>query len=357
MSSPQLRSEKNYKIEKYLDSGEFGTMFKISINEDQKVYALKQINLMKHEAKDRPAALLHAQTEYEALRKGKPNVLRSYGSFYDSHEQVYRFSTEFMEMNLTQFIEKHGPLHFERFIPIFNDILSGILLIFCYFPYNFLNIGLSGLLHKANSIHRDPRPENILMDAQERAFISDLGVAKFFSSLVSIREFKETNNSSGKSGIWMSPERLESDISTATNIIFPKSEIFSLGLIALYCLDTKNFKHQIKLNEDEEALENYLDQFWLRCPDKRFFYMLKCMLSYSPITRPSIHQLFHDFPEFFGRELHQKQPVKNKNNIFFKNKYYLQLFYSTFGSINFYQSTLRRKDFYKNLKEHNYKLI
>ena len=127
MSSPQLKSENNYKIEKFIDAGNFGAVLKISINEDQKVYALKQINLMKHTAKDRPAALLDAQNEYQLLRKGIPNVLRSFGSYHDTNDQVFRFSTEFKEMNLAQFINKNGPLPFERFIPIFQDILSGIL--------------------------------------------------------------------------------------------------------------------------------------------------------------------------------------------------------------------------------------
>jgi hypothetical protein len=61
----------------------------------------------------------------------------------------------------------------------------------------------------------------------------------------------------------MSPEMLKADFSSATDIQLPKSDIFSLGLIALYCLDSKHFNNQKKLNEDEKVLENYLDQFWL----------------------------------------------------------------------------------------------
>ncbi len=139
MSSPQLKSDKNYKIEKFIDSGNFGAVLKISIYEDQKVYALKQVSLMKHAEKDRPAALLDAQNEYQLLRKGIPNLLKSFGSYHDKNEQVFMFSTEFMEMNLAQFIEKNGPLPFKRFIPIFQDIVSGIYYIFfpIFFPKKF----------------------------------------------------------------------------------------------------------------------------------------------------------------------------------------------------------------------------
>jgi serine/threonine protein kinase len=102
-------------------------VFKISVKEDQKVYALKQINLRKHAPNNRDAALLEAQSEYQLLRKGIPNVLRSFGSYHDPKQQVYIFSTEFKEMNLLQLIEQTGPLSFERFIPIFQDIVTGIL--------------------------------------------------------------------------------------------------------------------------------------------------------------------------------------------------------------------------------------
>ncbi len=135
MSSPQLKSDKNYKIEEFIDSGNFGGVFKTSMHEDQKFYALKQVNLVKHAEKDRPAALSDARNEYQLLKKGIPNVLRSFGSYHDTNKQVFRFSTEFMEMNLAQLIERNGPLPVKRFISIFHDILSGIYnIFFLFFP-------------------------------------------------------------------------------------------------------------------------------------------------------------------------------------------------------------------------------
>ena len=125
MSSPQLSSVKNYKIEKFIDAGAFGAVFKIVTNNDHKIYALKQINLQKIDVNQRAAALSFAKNEYHLHRKGIPNVLRSFGSHLDPNEQIFQFSTEFMEMNLGQLIENQGPLSFERFIPIFRDLLSG----------------------------------------------------------------------------------------------------------------------------------------------------------------------------------------------------------------------------------------
>ena len=125
MSSPQLKSTKNFEITEIIDSGNFGTVYTITIHEDKKAYAIKQINLKKFDENERPAALADAKMEYNLLKKGIPNVLRSFGSFYDANAEVFKFSTECMKMNLSQFIKDKGNLSFNEFIPIFSDILSG----------------------------------------------------------------------------------------------------------------------------------------------------------------------------------------------------------------------------------------
>ena len=125
MSSPQLQSEHNYTLQKSLASGFYGGEFKILVNQDQKTFALKNINLQKFSEKERPVVLSELKNEYNLLRKGIPNVLKSFGSNYNSKQQIYQFTTEHLEMSLENLIEKEGPLSFNRFIPIFSDILSG----------------------------------------------------------------------------------------------------------------------------------------------------------------------------------------------------------------------------------------
>ena len=137
MASPLLQSEKNYQKE-YLDSGAFGAVFKITLNKDKKVFALKQIDLGKLEQHEIPAALAEAKKENDVMRKNIPNVLRSFGSFYDSVNKLYLISTELMDSNLRKFIYKNGPLSFENFVPIFRDILTGkypFLMLTIYFRF------------------------------------------------------------------------------------------------------------------------------------------------------------------------------------------------------------------------------
>jgi serine/threonine protein kinase len=150
------------------------------------------------------------------------------------------------------------------------------------------------------------------LDANGRAVIADLGVAKIYSSMLSAKEFKGITTQAGTPE-WMAPEMIKPDTDTALNVQQFKCDIFSIGLIVLYCLDTKEFiKNQDKLNKSEAALESYLDEFRIRFPDKRFIYMLRCMLSYSPRTRPNIQQLFEDFPEF---TLANNEPHLNPKNV------------------------------------------
>ena len=123
MTSPQLKSDKNYTIQKHLGGGAFGAVYQIKVHEDSKEYALKNIKL------NRPDALEEAQLEYSLLQKGIPNVLKSFGSHHEPN-RMFLFTTELMEMTLQDYINKNGPLPFEKFIPIFKDIITGKISIF-----------------------------------------------------------------------------------------------------------------------------------------------------------------------------------------------------------------------------------
>ncbi len=125
MSSPQLKSEKNYKIEKCLDSAALGAVHKISIMEDKRIYALKQFNLRRLSEIYRTIVLNDARKEYYLHRSSLPNVLRSFGSHYDEEEKVFKFTTELLEHNLAAYVNSKGYLIFNEFIPVFRDVVTG----------------------------------------------------------------------------------------------------------------------------------------------------------------------------------------------------------------------------------------
>ncbi len=131
MSSPLLSSDKNYE-EKFINSGTYGAVFKITSKQDQKTYAMKQIKLKNVPKPQRDEALNDAKNEYNLYKRNIPNVLRSYGSHFDKSAEVYRFSVDLMETDLSSFIDDNGALSFENFAPIFSDIIKG------KYPFDFL---------------------------------------------------------------------------------------------------------------------------------------------------------------------------------------------------------------------------
>ena len=98
----------------------------------------------------------------------------------------------------------------------------------------------------------------------------------------------------------MAPEMLNAATANPKDFEPIKADIFSLGLIVLFCLDFSEFKKQKNLNGDEVELRNYLDKFRLRFQKNnpgymRFYYLLRCMVSFSAFTRPTLLQIYEDF--------------------------------------------------------------
>lgn len=149
-------------------------------------------------------------------------------------------------------------------------------------------------------VHRDLKPSNILLNKQREIFLADLGIAKVSRTEESLYNPKESTLAGTKH--WMSPEMLNKK--KGDTLSLPKSDIFSLGLIVLYCLSNENrFQEERKrFNSDRESLKTYLEKFRFKCPNKYFFYMVKAMLSYSPYTRPRINQILDDLPKIFSDE-------------------------------------------------------
>ena len=140
MSSPQLKSTTLYKNDKFLGAGSYGAVNLISIKENGKKFALKEFHLNKIlDPTKRKLALEEATMEYQLLKNPLKNVIQSYGSNYDAEANKFMFSMEYYPENLREYIEKNKQINFSKFIPIFNDIITGKHLIITY-KFNFLLI-------------------------------------------------------------------------------------------------------------------------------------------------------------------------------------------------------------------------
>lgn len=113
--------------------------------------------------------------------------------------------------NLKEYIHDHYPLSLNRVLDIMDHILSAVT-----------------LAHQHNVIHRDLKPQNILMDPNGNIKIADFGIAVALSQ----QSITQTNSLLG-SVHYMSPEQARGSMATR------QSDIYSLGII-LYEMITGN---------------------------------------------------------------------------------------------------------------------
>ncbi|MFC2694812.1 MAG: Stk1 family PASTA domain-containing Ser/Thr kinase [Lactobacillus sp.] len=163
--------------------------------------------------------------------------------------------------NLKEYIQKNKPLSLKRVIAIMDQILSAVF-----------------LAHKHNVIHRDLKPQNILLDQKGNAKIADFGIALAMSET----ELTRTNTALG-SVHYMSPEQ------TRGGVVTKQSDIYSLGII-LYEMITgevpfsgetavsvalKHMRDQIPSVREQnpavpQALENVILQATAKDPRDRY---------------------------------------------------------------------------------------
>jgi hypothetical protein len=95
-----------------------------------------------------------------------------------------------------------------------------------------------------------------------------------------------------------------------------KTDIFSLGLVAVQALDYKEFKNQKELNVNPMKTLDYLRTLRFNHPRKKtlikgeisrekvplgFYYFLRCMLSFDIHTRPSVEEVYKDTLKFVSQ--------------------------------------------------------
>ena len=111
--------------------------------------------------------------------------------------------------DLKEYIRQNAPLDLHEVIRIMDQILSAV-----------------ALAHKHNVIHRDLKPQNILMDKRGNIKIADFGIA------VALNQSSVTQTNSVMGSVhYMSPEQ------TRGGLVTKQSDIYSLGII-LYELIT-----------------------------------------------------------------------------------------------------------------------
>lgn len=191
-----------YHVESLLGSGGMGKVYKARDRELDRTVALKVL---------RPDMM----TDAEALQRFKhelllassishPNILRIHD--LGEYKGVKFISMAYVDGgDLTQLLKKEGRLPLDRVLRIMKQLAEAL-----------------SAAHSAQVVHRDLKPQNILLDRDERVYVSDFGIAK---TLESDRTSVTRTGAVIGTPLYMSPEQVEG------KPVDNRSDLYTFGLI------------------------------------------------------------------------------------------------------------------------------
>ena len=162
----------DFNIIKELGMGSFGTVYLVSHKKTKAQYALKAINKTLKENLEEKA---NFNREVEIMYKlNHPNIVKLYGHFEDEN-YCYFIMQYIPNKSLFELVPLPGQKPNTKLIAsVMKDLLSAV-----YYLHNM----------KPVIIHRDIKPENILLDKNNKAYLTDFGWSNymptfcFFSTL------------------------------------------------------------------------------------------------------------------------------------------------------------------------------
>ena len=153
--------------------------------------------------------------EHEARAAGSlshPNLLTVFD--VGAQDGTYYVVTELVDGESLRGVMKHGPLSARRIVEIGAQIAEGL-----------------AVAHAAGVVHRDVKPENVMLGRDGRVRILDFGIAKSRGPVSRVGEASETATSITDPGTvvgttgYMSPEQVRGEE------VDGRSDLFSLGIV------------------------------------------------------------------------------------------------------------------------------
>lgn len=261
---------KRYRIIKKIASGGMADIF---LGDDLKLNRKVAVKILSaNYAGDRNFVARFKSEAQILARLNHPNIVQVYdwGEFNGS----YFICMEYVEgESLKEIIEKKGPLPPETIADYAIQISSALL-----------------TAHKNNLIHRDIKPQNILVTPEEKVKVTDFGIAKSLTTDVT-----KTLNIMGTAH-YISPEQAKGEV------LDHRTDIYSLGIVLYEMLTADvpfrgsnsidiSLKHinekPLKPSELMENIPEKLENIIMHCLEK------------NPLARyPTVRELIGDLQKY-----------------------------------------------------------
>jgi eukaryotic-like serine/threonine-protein kinase len=261
---------KRYRIIKKIASGGMADVY---LGEDLKLRRKVAIKILSSNYSNDKNFVARFKSEAQILaRLSHPNIVQIYD--WGKYDSSYFICIEYIEGDsLREIIEKKGPLPHEIVTNYAIQISSALY-----------------LAHKNNLIHRDIKPQNILITPEGKVKVTDFGIAKSM-----ITDVTKTLNIIGTAH-YISPEQAKGEV------LDHRTDIYSLGIVMYEMLTADvpfrggssidiSLKH---LNEKPlkptELIENI--------PEKLEKIVMHC-LEKDPLARyPDLEELISDLQNY-----------------------------------------------------------
>src|SRR5712664_2691666 len=191
-----------YHVESLLGSGGMGKVYKARDRELDRTVAIK---VLRPDLMTDPMALQRFKHELLlASSISHPNILRIHD--LGEYNAVKFISMAYVDGgDLTQALRKEGRLPLERVLNIMKQLAAAL-----------------AAAHGVNVVHRDLKPQNILLGSGDHVYVTDFGIAK---TLESDRTSVTRTGAVLGTPLYMSPEQVEG------KPVDHRSDLYSFGLI------------------------------------------------------------------------------------------------------------------------------
>ncbi|KAK7358607.1 hypothetical protein VNO77_00541 [Canavalia gladiata] len=260
-------SVSRWKKGQLLGRGTFGHVYIGFNRESGEMCAMKEVTLFSDDAKSRESAQQLCQEITLLSQLQHPNIVQYYGS-ETVDDKLYIYLEYVSGGSIYKLVQEYGQLGEIAIRNYTRQILSGL-----------------AYLHAKNTVHRDIKGANILVDPNGRIKLADFGMAKHISGQSCPFSFKG-------SPYWMAPEVIKN--SNGCNLAV---DIWSLGCTVLEMATTKppwgqyeGVAAMFKIGNSKElpAIPDHLSE------DGKDF--VRLCLQRNPLNRPSAAQLLeHPF--------------------------------------------------------------